>query len=86
MTGRKEVSFADAQSGIIKPSFPPMNEGYQLKIPKLVNLTKSVLRCSERIRKSHNAKEAEEYHHREINAFTAKILLAFYTVLSIVFS
>ena len=78
------MSSADIQYGITKPSFPPTNEVEQTKIPKLVNIFQSSLRRSERIRKSQNAKELEESHPKKRNVFTAKRLLAFYTVLSTV--
>ena len=57
-----------------------------MKMTKLVYLLQNVLSCSERIRKSHNAKEAEESHPKERNSFNAKRLLAFYTVLSAVWN
>ena len=38
ITGRKEVSYADVQSGITKPSFLPKNKGDHMKMHKLVNL------------------------------------------------
>ena len=56
MTGRKVVSFADAQSDIIKPYFLPTNDRDQLKVPKLVNLSQIGFRRSERIRNSQNEK------------------------------
>ena len=77
MTGRKLVSYVDVQSSITKPYFPPTNEGYQMKMPKLVNLSQSILHRSESIRKSQNAKEAEESHPKKRNSFTAKRLLDF---------
>ena len=80
MMGRKQVLFADVKYGITKPYLPPTNEGDQIEMPKLVNLLQSGLRCSERIQKSRNAKEAEESHPKKRNNFTAKILLAFYTI------
>ena len=55
-------------------------------MPKLANLSQSGLRRSERIRKSQNSKEVEEYHPKKRNAFTFKIILALYTVLSIFFT
>ena len=55
-------------------------------MPKLVNLSQSGLRCSEIIQKSRDEKEAEESHPKNRNAFTAKILLVFYTVLLAVFT
>ena len=72
MTGRTGVSSADVQYGIAKPSLSPTNEGDQKKIPKLVNLSQSGLRRSERIRKSQDAKEAEEYQPKKRNTFTVK--------------
>ena len=83
MMGRKGVSSADVQSDISKPFFPPTNEGDQMKMPKLINISHIGLRRSERIRKSQNSKEVEESHPKYRNAFTFKILLALYTVLSI---
>ena len=59
MTGGKGVSSVDVQYGITKSSFPPTNEGDQMKIPKLVNLSQSGLRRPERIWKPQDAKEAE---------------------------
>ena len=55
-----------------------------MEMPKLVNILQSRLCSSERIRKSQDAKEAEESHPKKKNGFTDKILLAFYTVLSTV--
>ena len=46
MTEMKGVSSADVQYGIIKPSFPTTNEGDQMKMPKLVNISQSGLRRS----------------------------------------
>ena len=59
VTGRKGVSSADVQYVITKPSFPLTKKGYHMKMPKLVKFLQSGLRCSERIRKSQDAKEAE---------------------------
>ena len=73
MTKQKGVLSADVKSGINKLSFPPTNDGDHIKITKLVNLLQSSLRCLERIRKSQDAKEAEESQPKKINAFTAKI-------------
>ena len=84
MTRSKGVSYADVKYGITKPSFPPTNEGDQIKMPKLVNILQSGFHRSERIWKSQDAKESEESHPKNRNTFTAKISLAFYTVLSIV--
>ena len=57
-----------------------------MKMPKLVNVLQSGLRRSERIQKFKNSKEAEESHAKNRNAFTAKKLIAFYTVISTVFN
>ena len=43
MTGRKGVSSADMKYVVTKPSFPPTNEGDQMKMHKLVNLLQSGL-------------------------------------------
>ena len=59
MTGRKRVSSEDMQSRITKPSLSQTNKGYHIKMPKLVHLLQSRFCCSERIRKSQDAKEAE---------------------------
>ena len=82
MTARKGVSSANVQFDIPKPYLPPKNEGDHMKIPKLVNLSQSGLRRLERVRNSQDVKEAEEYHPKKRNAFTAKILLSFYNVIS----
>ena len=55
-----------------------------MKISKLVNILQSGLCRSERMGESQDAKEAEEFHPKNIIAFIAKILLAFYTVISTV--
>ena len=58
MTGRKGMSSTDLQYIITTPSFPPTNKGYQMKMPKLVNISQGGLRRSEGIWKYQNAKEA----------------------------
>ena len=55
-----------------------------MKMPKFANIFQSGLRRSERIWKSQDAKKTEESHPKKRNPFTAKILLAFYTVISTV--
>ena len=57
-----------------------------MKMSKLDNLPQSGLRRSERMRKFQNSKKVEESHPKKINAFTSKILLFFYTVISTVFT
>ncbi len=81
----KKVSFADVANDSSKNNLSLANEGGDLGMPKLTNLSETGLRRSERLRKINEKKNQEVRHpSKKKAAFSTKRVLGLFTVLSTV--